>query len=71
MLYIVLVLIGVGIGVIFTTFFKHKKSVGRLRVDHSDDQPYLFLELDDDLASVCQMDYVTLQVCVKNYVSHK
>lgn len=73
MLYVVLVLIGVGLGVIFTTVASYHKCVGVIRVDQSDpsDRPYLFLELSKDVHTVCAMDYVRLRVKVKNYISHK
>ena len=72
MLYVVLVLAGMGIGIIFTSIFRHKKVVGFLRVDRSDpfEEPYLFLELSKDVGDISNMDYVTLQVKVKNYISH-
>lgn len=73
MLYIVLVLVGVGIGVVFTTLMNRKKPIGVLRIDQSDpdDNPYLFLELSRDPHEIYNMDFVTLEVKVKNFVSQK
>lgn len=72
LLYLVLVLVGVGIGTIITTFRTYKKPVGTLRVDHSDDEPYLFLEVSRDaIYKIVKMDQVTLNVKIKNYISHE
>lgn len=72
MLYLVLILIGVGIGVIVSTFTTYKKPLGTLRVDHSDDEPYLFLEVSRDaIDKIVRMDQVTLNVKVENYISHE
>ena len=72
MLYLVLVLVGVGIGTIITTILTHKKSVGTLRVDNSTDEPYLFLEVSRGaIDKIVKMDHVTLDVKVENYISHE
>lgn len=75
MLYVVLVLAGMGIGIIFTTIFRYRKSIGFLRIDQSDpyDKPYMFLELksNQNIADICKKDFVTLQVKVENYISHE
>lgn len=75
MLYVVLVLAGMGIGIIFTTIFKCKKSIGFLRIDQSDpyDKPYMFLELksNQNITDICKSDFVTLQVKVENYISQE
>ena len=69
---IIILLAGVVIGLILSRFIFRPKPIGSLRVDHSDSEPYLFLELDDSLdASVLRRKYVTLKVCVKNYISQK
>ena len=46
--------------------------IGTLRVDNSipEDGPRLYLELDKDIPTIKQRDYVTLRVNTKNYISH-
>jgi hypothetical protein len=65
--------LGFVVGSIVTTIVFRRKAVGALRVDHSDpsEPPYLFLELSSDLGSVIRKRHVTLNVDVKNYISHK
>lgn len=75
MLHAVIFLAGMGIGIIFTTIFKYRKSIGFLRIDQSDpyDKPYMFLELksNQNIADICKADFVSLQVKVENYISQK
>jgi hypothetical protein len=72
MLYIGLVLIGAGIGYIFTTICRRKKAVGELViVPDPYDEPYLFLNLKTSVSNVCAKDTVILKVEVKNYISQK
>lgn len=73
MLYVVLILAGMGIGIVLTNVFRCRKSIGFLRIDRSDpyDKPYMFLELknNQNIADICKADFVTLQVKVENYIS--
>ena len=48
------------------------KTIGSLRVDQSDpnEQPYLFLELEQSPEIIKRAKYVTLKVNVKNFISH-
>ena len=72
MLYVVLIVIGIALGIIFTTLMKRKKSVGFLRIDRSDpDGPYLFLELKRDPRDLYGMNLVTLEVKLENFSSQK
>lgn len=72
MLYVVSIVIGIAIGVIFTTLMKRKKSVGFLRIDRSNpDGPYLFLELKRDPHDLYNMNFVTLEVKLENFISQK
>lgn len=73
MLYIVFLLVGIGIGIIFTTLMKRTKSVGVLRIDNSDpsEDPYLFLELTRDPHELYNAKFVNLEVKVKNFISQK
>lgn len=59
----------------FATEKAIKESIGALRVDNSDpdDNPYLFLEIDQAwrLNTIADREYVTLRVNVQNYISQK
>ena len=67
---ITILLLGVLVGVIFTCVVFRCWTVVVLRVDHSDphDDPYLFLELSKELASVTNKKYVVLKVLKKNFI---
>lgn len=43
-------------------------SSGDLRVDRSDDQPHLFLELKDDISDILKKKFVMLKVVVKDFL---
>lgn len=51
----------------------HRKPIGTLRVDRSDpdDGPYLFLELSENTRELMNQKYITLEVNVEDYISHK
>lgn len=53
-------------GLIALLIFSLKKA-GTLRVDHSDEQPYLFLELAD-AKKIKDGSFVVLRVKTKNYI---
>jgi hypothetical protein len=42
-----------------------------LRVDHSDDRPYLFLELNTGVDEIAKQKTVLLNVKVEDFVPHK
>lgn len=69
------VVLGVVIGWIIGRFTYKTKPIGNLRIDSSDpdDGPYLFLELSSkSTPNLLKLKkYVTLEVKVENYVSHK
>lgn len=69
---IIVFLAGVLIGTIIYAIAVKTASVGTLRIDQSDpeDSPYLFLELDKNLATISSKKYVTMKVERKNYISH-
>lgn len=73
LVYAVCVLAGVGVGIIIMTLFRHKKSVGVVYIVQQDpaEDPYLFLELSKEVSEVSEMDYITVQVNAKKYISHK
>lgn len=65
-------LIGILVGLLLSRIIFRPRSIGSLRVDRSDDDPYLFLELNKPLnASILRQRFVTFEVCAKNYISHK
>lgn len=59
---------GVITGAIITYLIIVNLSSGDLRVDHSDDQPYLFLELKDDIHDILNKKFVVLKVVVKDFL---
>lgn len=75
---VILVLIGLCAGLIIGWRVSKKvtaeKPIGTLRIDNSDpeDGPYLFLELTPtaDINYIKTKKHVTMQVRVKNYISH-
>lgn len=73
-LFIVGILLGILLSLVMFAI-RHKKiftPVGCLRVDTSDpDGPYLFLELAEDVNTVCNREYVLLEVNMSNYISQK
>lgn len=73
MLYAVFMLVGMGLGIIFTTAWKHAKSVGILHITNSnlEDDPYLFLELSAKPDAIVDRDYVIFEVRSKKHTSHK
>lgn len=60
-------------GAILALTMSYSRSVGNLRVDHSDPEepPYLFLELIKDVGDISRKKYVLLRVNVKDFISRK
>jgi hypothetical protein len=50
---------------------RNHHSIGNLRVDHSDDRPYLFLELNTGVDEIAKQKTVLLNVKVEDFVPHK
>lgn len=46
-------------------------SSGDLRVDNSDDQTHLFLELNEDVSKTVKKKFVALKVIVKDFLPKK
>lgn len=69
---IIAFLVGVLIGTIIYAIAVKTASIGTLRIDQSDpdDSPYLFLELDKNIAYISSKKYVIMKVNLKNYISH-
>lgn len=71
--FIVVFLLGVSMGCVFTEAANKKTVNGCLRIDSSDptEPPYLFLELEENPEVLKHKKYVTLQVNTKSYISQK
>lgn len=62
-MYLLIVLvIGIIIGYKYSNFKIKKNSIGALKIDISDDEPYLFLELTTDINNVYNKSVVTMTV---------
>lgn len=46
-------------------------SSGDLRVDNSDDQTHLFLELNEDITKTVKKKFVVLKVVIKDFLPRK
>ena len=70
-----MILLGVGcaIGAIVTMLIFRKFIVGTLLVTkiESEEQPYLFLDLDKDVGAISNKEYVIFKVNAKNSHSQK
>lgn len=65
-----LLVIGIIIGNLATTFWFHRISKGTLRIDKTDpDGPYMFLEIDSNVREIEKDNFVYLRVSVRD--SHK
>lgn len=53
--------------IVYHIFFKPKK-IGYLRIDRSDEQPYLFLELTESLDTVLSQKTVIVKVKIEDYI---
>lgn len=65
--FMVGLIIGCGLACILTIHI----SSGDLRVDNSDDQMHLFLELNEDLTKTVRKKFVVLKVVVKDFLPRK
>lgn len=69
---VIVFLIGMVIGCIFSSIVRRSKSVGKLRIDTSDpDGPFMFLELSKGVGDISAKKQVLLQVDLKSYISHE
>lgn len=68
---VLIFMIGLITGMMLCKVSSYRKLAGNLRVDASDEDPYLFLELSEPLDTVLKKKRVTLRVVIKNYISHK
>lgn len=61
---------GILLTIIFIKYFLKPKIIGTLRVDQSDpDGPYLFLELNESIEKIIHQKKVVMNVNAKNYIS--
>ena len=66
--YLFLILIGILLGRLVTLLQMNSKSIGTLQIIESDEleQPYIFLELKDDVEVLCDKKYVHMDVKFKS-----
>lgn len=61
--------------IIFYFYFRRRKNnklIGTLRLDTSDDTPYLFLELEEGgMDKIKKNKFVVLKVSLENYISRE
>ena len=74
MAFIIGIMIGFSIGLVFGRWRLHKEAIGLLRIDQSDPDsgPYLFLEVSrQGMSAIYKKKYVVLKTEVKNYISQE
>ena len=71
--FIMVFMAGAALGIASMKLFNVKKPVGNLRIDESDpnEEPYIFLELHQNLGDLRTKKRVTLAVVNQNYLSAK
>ena len=62
---------GVIVGLFVFYMRKESDICGNLRIDRSDEEPYLFLELSKEVKDICGKKYVTFKVRDENFDTHK
>lgn len=68
----VAIALGILIGYVATSIIKPKeKVIGTLNVIYEDDQPNLYLGLDDEVESIVGENYVTMKVHIERRLSQK
>lgn len=69
---VIVFVIGMVIGCVFSSIVRRSKSVGKLRIDTSDpDGPFMFLELSKGVGDISAKKQVLLQVDLKSYISRE
>lgn len=69
--YLVFFMIGLIVGFGLAYILTIHISSGDLRVDNSDDQTHLFLELKEDVVHTVKKKFVVLKVIVKDFLPKK
>lgn len=67
---VAIVVISIGLGVYIERMRSEPETTGVLKIDTSDpDGPYIFLELNEEVNTIMQQEYVTFKVDISKYVS--
>lgn len=69
--YLIFFMIGLIVGCSMTYILTIHISSGDLRVDNSDDQTHLFLELNEDITKTVKKKFVVLKVVIKDFLPRK
>lgn len=69
--YLVFFMIGLITGFGLACILTIHISSGDLRVDNSDDQTHLFLELNEDITKTLKKKFVVLKVVIKDFLPRK
>lgn len=67
---VLFLVIGLFAGTIITLVCTRIKYIGSLRIDRSDEEPCLFLELSKGVKSFENRKYVLLKIHKKDFISH-
>lgn len=71
-MYIVIALIiGMIVGCLFSKLKSKNNNIGYLRIDTSQEEPYLFLELTTDISKISNKAIVNMTVNYKNFDTQK
>jgi len=71
MSFIIAFCVGLLVGGAFVKYWSYAHSVGSLRVDESDEEPYIFLELLKGTSTLYKKKYITLKVNIKSFIPRK
>lgn len=63
--------VGIAVGILLGALLFRPKPVGNLRVDQSDDRPYLIFESEVDIGYIMRKKRVTLRVRLEDYLPHE
>lgn len=69
--YLIFFMVGLIVGCGMTYILTIHISSGDLRVDNSDDQTHLFLELNEDITKTVKKKFVVLKVVIKDFLTRK
>ncbi|GHV42291.1 hypothetical protein FACS189490_10960 [Clostridia bacterium] len=69
----VIFLVGVSVGLLLSFIVSRSKPSGLLRIANSkiDKEPYLFLELKEDISSISSKKHVIFAINTQNFIPHK
>lgn len=66
-----MLIVGMIIGICISVWAFKKDINGYLRVDRSDEKPYLFLELSSNIENLEKKKYIMLEVKKEDFLPHK